>query len=219
MPLVISPKATLFAALSPSQISERRHHFAAKPFPTTATTTTSPEQKQYSSGNGWFESAPNQQNGYSPRQPQQFSYDAPPEPVKVYRKSPFLPRKKNNAEGGAPSLTVKKESKLSSLGSTLLKNLTTSPFSQRRQQPPPAASVQQPELHHFPSQPQYGGGYVEANPAPLLVSHSPIPRRVYHQSPLLQRRNPSYATYDECQPPSIPGRTSANTSPIGKHSQ
>lgn len=48
------------------------------------------------------------------------SYDQPvvPEPIKVYRKSPFLPRKKASPEStiSGSSQTPKKESKLSTLG-------------------------------------------------------------------------------------------------------
>ncbi|XP_053692768.1 dual specificity mitogen-activated protein kinase kinase hemipterous-like [Sabethes cyaneus] len=56
-----------------------------------------------------------------------------PEGIRKYKQSPFFPRRSNDS---GPELLVygspKKESTLSSLGQSLLKNFTTSPFSHRK---------------------------------------------------------------------------------------
>ena len=104
-------------------------------------------------------------------------------------------------------------------GSSLLKNLTTSPFLQRKQTQAPAPQSAVPQIpietqqrSKFPSQHQ---------PRPLEMSgNSQLPRPTFHQySPLLQRRNPSYVTYGECNASPNKGRSSANTSPIGECEQ
>lgn len=81
-----------------------------------------------------------------------------------------------------------------------------------------------PLNNHFPSHHQ---------PAPPLFSHhhpqlqhqsrvegavgnSQLPRAIFHNSPILHRRNPSYISYGDCSASPSKGRGSANTSPIGK---
>lgn len=129
----------------------------------------------------------------------------------------------------------------------MLKNLTTSPFSQRKQTVPP-----QPELppmlvekraphfasHHQPQQQQQlQQPYSNYHQSPLQHHHhhhrpaeaaavvvvgppSQFPRHVFQNSPILQRRNPSYITYGDCNnaSPSKGRGGSANTSPIGRPS-
>lgn len=118
MPLVTSPQASLFAD---------RHPFAvAKP------SSTSPPDQQYGHFRvSSFDGAPvasvpsmTLRSNPPPQPPpphhhyqHHTSYEQPvvlpPEPIKVYRKSPFLPRKKSSPES---NLVPKKESKLSTLG-------------------------------------------------------------------------------------------------------
>lgn len=112
------PPSSIYAPPSPipSHIPVR-HPFAKPPAPLNI----SPE-KQYSNFRvGSFEASPADTASTSlrsqyPQPPPSSTYEPPvgPEPSKVYRKSPFLPRKTKSPES---SLAPKKESKLSTLGS------------------------------------------------------------------------------------------------------
>ncbi|XP_037889855.1 dual specificity mitogen-activated protein kinase kinase hemipterous-like isoform X2 [Glossina fuscipes] len=79
----------------------------------------------------------------SPLSPPSFSYNASclgkEETQKFYRKSPFMQRKYNNVAAttsykyhSSGDESPKKESVLSSIGHSILRNLTTSPFSQKK---------------------------------------------------------------------------------------
>lgn len=225
--LVKSPQASLYTSLAmPSHIPERH------PFSPVATT--SPEKQRY---NTFCISSPGVPVEYNespaPHVGNTLKYDqsALPEPSKVYRKSPFLPRKT-----GSPDSTkgAKKESKLSTFGefainisyfktpllippiagNSFLKNLTTSPFSQRKHSVPqpelPPMLVDKQRAPNIPSQhpQQHRPGEAAAN--------SQLPKHIFQNSPLLQRRNPSYVTYGDCNTTPNRGRDSANTSPIGE---
>lgn len=228
MPLVKSPQATLFTAhssripertafASPSRIKspevhqqQQQHQHQHHP----------QRQAEYCN----FQSSPYDRSlaisGLTPaprNMKLQCSQPNPPvamEPSKVYRKSPFLPRKKDSPEiSSAP----KKESKLSTLGSSLLKNLTTSPFSQRKHPMPLPVQSELPQPVHIDHQIHHQQPHHFQQRA---VAEGQLTRQIFQNSPLLQRRNPSYVTYGECNgpppPPSSKGVGSANTSPIGK---
>lgn len=248
------PPSRIYSPPSPIPSHIPVRHPFANPAPTSNTTHTnvSPEKQYCNFRVGSFESPPAPATA-SPLRilNHQQSYEQPvvPEPSKVYRKSPFLPRKNKSPESSTTA--PKKESKLSTLGmsrvvvadvhcpdsysnciltgSSLLKNLTTSPFSQRKQSVPP------PELppmlvekrplnnnfpsHHQPAPPLYSHHHPQSlqhqSRVEGAVGNSQLPRAIFHNSPILHRRNPSYISYGDCSASPSKGRGSANTSPIG----
>uniref|UniRef100_A0A182PKE0 mitogen-activated protein kinase kinase n=1 Tax=Anopheles epiroticus TaxID=199890 RepID=A0A182PKE0_9DIPT len=91
------------------------------------------------------------------------------EPARKYKHSPFLSRRAASEYGnGSP----KKESTLSSLGQSIFKNLTTSPFAQRKSLPPGESKLAACPSSPTPSPSIYanGSGAGSSNPSsPLLV--------------------------------------------------
>lgn len=151
-----------------------------------------------SGGNGYGSggSGSNSANSSSPQSPPSSSYkdathkdDATHivgEMSKLYRKSPFLQRKYSNgsglkytsAVGGAES--PKKESMFSSIGQSIIRNLTTSPFSQKKHHTPQPHQVD--PLWRMPNVQEMGGNAFDVYDSPAL------PKTVALGSPAMTRK-------------------------------
>ncbi|XP_014093137.2 dual specificity mitogen-activated protein kinase kinase hemipterous [Bactrocera oleae] len=149
-------------------------------------------------GNGYGSggSGSNSANSSSPQSPPSSSYkDAThkddtthivSEMSKLYRKSPFLQRKYSNgsglkytsAIGGAES--PKKESMFSSIGQSIIRNLTTSPFSQKKHHTPQPHQVD--PLWRMPNVQEMGGNAFDVYDSPAL------PKTVALGSPAMTRK-------------------------------
>uniref|UniRef100_A0A0A1XPB6 Dual specificity mitogen-activated protein kinase kinase hemipterous n=1 Tax=Zeugodacus cucurbitae TaxID=28588 RepID=A0A0A1XPB6_ZEUCU len=149
-------------------------------------------------GNGYGSggSGSNSANSSSPQSPPSSSYkDAThkddtthivSEMSKLYRKSPFLQRKYSNgsglkytsAVGGADS--PKKESMFSSIGQSIIRNLTTSPFSQKKHHTPQPHQVD--PLWRMPNVQEMGGNAFDVYDSPA------IPKTVALGSPAMTRK-------------------------------
>ncbi|XP_054728627.1 dual specificity mitogen-activated protein kinase kinase hemipterous-like [Anastrepha obliqua] len=140
-------------------------------------------------GNGYGSggSGSNSANSSSPQSPPSSSYkDAQlkddtthivTEMSKLYRKSPFLQRKYSNGAGlkyagggsGGGASSPKKESMFSSIGQTIIRNLTTSPFSQKKHHTPQPHQVD--PLWRMPNVHEMGGNAFDAYDSPSTAKN------------------------------------------------
>ncbi|XP_050327849.1 dual specificity mitogen-activated protein kinase kinase hemipterous-like [Bactrocera neohumeralis] len=149
-------------------------------------------------GNGYGSggSGSNSANSSSPQSPPSSSYkDAThkddtthivSEMSKLYRKSPFLQRKYSNGSGLKYTSAVgvaespKKESMFSSIGQSIIRNLTTSPFSQKKHHTPQPHQVD--PLWRMPNVQEMGGNAFDVYDSPAL------PKTVALGSPAMTRK-------------------------------
>ncbi|XP_017475096.1 PREDICTED: dual specificity mitogen-activated protein kinase kinase hemipterous-like [Rhagoletis zephyria] len=153
-------------------------------------------------GNGYGSggSGNNSANSSSPQSPPSSSYkDAQlkddtthivSEMSKLYRKSPFLQRKYSNGAGlkyagggagvGSGAESPKKESMFSSIGQTIMRNLTTSPFSQKKHHTPQPHQVD--PLWRMPNVHEMGGNAFDAFDSPAT------PKNLGISSPAMARK-------------------------------
>uniref|UniRef100_A0A182R134 mitogen-activated protein kinase kinase n=1 Tax=Anopheles farauti TaxID=69004 RepID=A0A182R134_9DIPT len=128
------------------------------------------------------------------------------EPARKYKHSPFLSRRTASEYGaGSP----KKESTLSSLGQSIFKNLTTSPFAQRKSLPPGESKLATSATASSSAAPPMGSGGIYANGAGAPGSNPSSPLL------LLRKAHDVPGSETDTQYKHLQG----NTSPIGKFSR